>query len=69
MKQDHELSIEWFLDNTNLSCSEILIRMGRQKIQLDSNEARKISSAFRGGITGFGEVCGIVTGGVLAIGL
>jgi len=43
--------------------------MGRQKIQLDSNEARKISSAFRGGITGFGEVCGIVTGGVLAIGL
>lgn len=69
MKQEHEMKVDWLLDNTNLSCSEILIRMVMQKIQMDSIEARKISSAFGGGIAGLGEVCGIVLGGVLAIGL
>jgi len=52
-----------------MSCSETVFRIGLEKLQRDSEDARKISSAFGGGMAGLGEVCGAVTGAVLAIGL
>jgi len=69
MTKQSEMSIEWLLDNTKYSCSEILIRKGMDKLEIDSSEARKISSLFGGGIAGLGEICGAVTGAIFALGM
>ena len=69
MKQESHVKINWFPKESDMSCSETVLRMGLQKLQLDSEDVLKISSTFGGGIAGLGEVCGAVTGGVFAIGL
>jgi len=69
MKQESHAKITWFPKESDMSCSETVLRMGLKKLQLDSEDGRKISSAFGGGIAGLGEVCGAVTGGIFAIGL
>lgn len=69
MKQESPMKINWFPKESDMSCSETVLRMGLQKLQLDSDGALKISSTFGGGIAGLGEVCGAVTGAIFAIGL
>lgn len=69
MVQQSEMTVDWLLDNTKYSCSEILIRMGMNKLGIDSPEGRKIASLFGGGVAGQGEICGAVTGAIFALGL
>ena len=69
MKQESPVKIKWFPKESDMSCSETVLRMGLDKLQIDSADALKISSTFGGGIAGLGEVCGAVTGGIFTIGL
>jgi len=67
--KDHDLKVNWYPGDTSISCSEAVIRVALEKIKVESSDALKISSALGGGVGGFGEICGAVTGAILAIGL
>lgn len=50
-------------------CSESLLLAVCQELGIESELIPRIATAFGGGIGGRGEVCGAVTGSVMAIGL
>lgn len=52
---------------TGIDCSQIVFGYAADKIGLDADEARKIASAFGGGMWS-GKTCGCVTGALMAIG-
>ena len=66
---ENDLKVNWYPGDTSLSCSEAVIRVALKKLNMESSDALKISSALGGGVGGIGEICGAVTGEILAIGL
>lgn len=50
-------------------CSQAVLDALQQYLDLGDGEAFKAASAFVGGVAGMREVCGALTGGVMAIGL
>lgn len=51
------------------ACSQAVLSTLAPKLGLDEETAFKISSAFGGGMAHHGEVCGAVTGALMALGL
>jgi C_GCAxxG_C_C family probable redox protein len=54
---------------SGLHCSEIVARALAHAQGADSDEVRRISTGFAGGLSGRRGPCGAVTGGVIGIGL
>ena len=52
-----------------MNCSQAVFSVYSQHLGVDHDTALKITSAFGGGISGTGNVCGAVTGAIMAIGL
>lgn len=50
-----------------IDCSQVVLGHVAEKIGMDPDEARKIASAFGGGMWA-GQTCGCVTGALMAIG-
>ena len=63
-KRDEALKIF----NSNFNCSQAVIGSFAEEFGLDKETALKISTSFGGGIRK-GEVCGAVTGALMALGL
>ena len=53
----------------NFSCSQSVFSTLAPELGLDEETALKIGSAFGGGMSRHGEVCGAVTGGLMSLGL
>jgi len=51
------------------NCAQAVFSIYAEDLGLTAEQAKKISSSFGGGINSRGEVCGAVTGGLMAIGL
>lgn len=57
------------LFQSNLYCAESVLQAVAEEAGLDSPLIPRIASGFCGGIARTGEICGAVTGGVMALGL
>ena len=57
----------YFANNTN--CAQSVFAPFAKKLGLDVNGALKIATPFGGGIAHTGQICGAVSGGLMAIGL
>ncbi len=53
----------------SFSCSQSVFSTLAPELGLDENTALKIGSAFGGGMSRHGEVCGAVTGALMSLGL
>jgi C_GCAxxG_C_C family probable redox protein len=62
-----ELAVEKFVSGYN--CSQSILFAFGPGLGLDPETALKIASCFGGGIGGSGQICGAVSGGILALGL
>lgn len=62
-----EKAVSSFKDG--FSCSQVLLSTFAEENGLDVRTAQKLASAFGGGIARNGEMCGAVTGALMAIGL
>ncbi|NLI97029.1 C_GCAxxG_C_C family protein [bacterium] len=51
------------------SCSQAVFAAFAPELELDKETALKIASSFGGGMAQMGEVCGAVTGALMALGL
>ena len=51
------------------ACSQAVLSTLSPELGLDENTAFKVASAFGGGMVRHGEVCGAVTGALMALGL
>lgn len=50
-------------------CSQaVFVTLGEQ-LDIESKQALKLSTGFGGGISGLGDICGAVSGAIMAIGL
>jgi C_GCAxxG_C_C family probable redox protein len=67
MKAKSEVAVEKFLSGYN--CAQSILHAFGPDLGLDSETALKVATGLGGGIGGRGEVCGAVTGGILALGL
>lgn len=65
MSAKTEMPMERFLSGYN-SAQSVLYAYG---LELDAETALKVARGLGGGMGGSGEVCGAVTGGILALGL
>lgn len=62
-----EIAIEKFLSGYN--CAQSILFAYGPELGLDPEQALKLSTGFGAGMARRGEVCGAVTGGILALGL
>ncbi len=67
MKTKSEVAVEKFLSGYN--CAQSILYAFGPDLALDGETALRIATGFGGGMGGSGEVCGAVTGGILALGL
>src|SRR5512143_218820 len=67
MKTKTEVVVEKFLSGHN--CAQSVLHAYGPDFGLDAETALKIATGLGGGMGGRGEVCGAVTGGILALGL
>ena len=52
-----------------LSCSQAIFSVYAKRFGIDPETAEKISSAFGAGVARTGEICGVVSGALMVIGL
>lgn len=62
-----EQAVEKFVSGYN--CAQSILYAFGPDLGLDAETALKVATGLGGGVGGSGEVCGAVTGGVLALGL
>ena len=62
-----ELAVEKFLSGYN--CAQSILYAYGPDLGLDAETALKVATGLGGGLGGSGEVCGAVSGGILALGL
>jgi C_GCAxxG_C_C family probable redox protein len=67
METKSEVAVEKFLSGYN--CAQAVLFAYGPDLGLDTETALKIATGFGGGMGRRGEVCGAVTGGILALGL
>ncbi len=67
MKTKSEVAVEKFLSGYN--CAQSVLYAFGPDLGLDAETALKVATGLGGGMGGRGEVCGAVTGGILALGL
>ncbi len=67
MKARSEVAVERFLSGYN--CAQAVLYAFGPDLGLDAERALKVATGLGGGMGGRGEVCGAVTGGILALGL
>ncbi len=67
MKTKSEMAVEKFLSGYN--CAQSILYAYGPDLGLDVETALKVATGLGGGMGGRGEVCGAVTGGILALGL
>lgn len=67
MKTKADVAVEKFLSGYN--CAQSVLYAFGPDLGLDAERALKVATGFGGGMGGRGEVCGAVTGGILALGL
>lgn len=65
--EKHEKALERFENGFN--CSQSMFSVFAEELEMDLKEALRVSTAFGGGIVGTGCTCGIITGGLMALGL
>jgi C_GCAxxG_C_C family probable redox protein len=66
MKTNTEQAIDYFKSGFN--CAQSVLSVSCEKYNLDLETARKITSGLGSGVRA-GEICGVVSGAVIAIGL
>ena len=66
MTNRSELAVSKFTEGFN--CAQSVLYSFSDHLQLDKKMALKLASGFGGGMGRKGEVCGAVTGGIIAIG-
>ncbi len=62
-----EAAVEKFLSGYN--CAQSILYAFGPELGLDAETGLKVATGLGGGLGGSGEVCGAVTGGILALGL
>ena len=67
MKTKSEVAVEKFLSGYN--CAQAVLFAFGPDLGLDEETALKVATGLGGGMGGRGEVCGAVSGGILALGL
>ena len=67
MKTKTEVAVEKFLSGYN--CAQAVLYAYGPDLGLDAETALKVATGLGGGMGGRGEICGAVTGGILALGL
>ncbi len=67
MKAKSEVAVEKFVSGYN--CAQSILYAFGPELGLVAETALRIATGFGGGMGGRGEVCGAVTGGILALGL
>jgi C_GCAxxG_C_C family probable redox protein len=67
MKTKSEVAVEKFLSGYN--CAQAILYAYGPDLGLDGETALKVATGLGGGMGGRGEICGAVTGGILALGL
>ncbi len=67
MSTKTEVAVEMFMSGFN--CAQSILYAYGPELGLGEETALKIATGFGGGMGGRGEVCGAVTGGILALGL
>jgi C_GCAxxG_C_C family probable redox protein len=67
MSTKSDVAVEKFLSGFN--CAQSILYAFGPDLGLDAETALKVATGLGGGMGGRGEVCGAVTGGVLALGL
>ncbi len=67
MKAKTDVAVEKFLSGYN--CAQSILYAFGPDLGLEGETALKVATGLGGGMGGRGEVCGAVTGGILALGL
>lgn len=67
MKSKSEAAVDKFLSGYN--CAQAILYAFGPDLGLEGETALKVATGLGGGMGGRGEVCGAVTGGILALGL
>ena len=67
MTNPSEIALACFRQNFN--CAQSVLVAFAPQLGLDESQALKIASPFGGGVARRGQVCGAVTGGLMALGL
>ncbi len=67
MKTKTEMAVEKFVSGYN--CAQSILYAFGLELGLDGETALKVATGLGGGMGGRGEVCGAVSGGILALGL
>jgi C_GCAxxG_C_C family probable redox protein len=67
MKTKTDVAVEKFLSGFN--CAQSILYAFGPDLGLEGETALKVATGLGGGMGGRGEVCGAVTGGILALGL
>jgi C_GCAxxG_C_C family probable redox protein len=67
MKTKTEVAVQEFLSGYN--CAQSILYAYGPDLGLDGETALKVATGLGGGMGGRGEICGAVTGGILALGL
>ena len=67
MSTKSDIAAEIF--SKGFSCSQAVFASLSSEYGVDSDTAKKIAGAFGGGIASNGELCGAVSGALMAIGL
>jgi C_GCAxxG_C_C family probable redox protein len=67
MNTKTEVAVEKFLSGYN--CAQTVLYAYGPNLGLDAETALKVATGLGGGMGGRGEICGAVTGGILALGL
>jgi C_GCAxxG_C_C family probable redox protein len=55
--------------NEGFNCSQVIFREYAEQFGLDKSIASKIACSLGGGIAGTGQICGVLTGAYLVLGL
>ena len=67
MKTKTEVAVDKFVSGYN--CAQAILYAYGPELGLDGETALKVATGLGGGMGGRGEICGAVTGGILALGL
>ncbi len=67
MKTKSDVAVDKFMSGYN--CAQSVLYAYGPELGLDSETALRVATGLGGGLGGRGEVCGAVTGGILALGL
>ena len=68
MSKKEEKALDLFTSGKGYNCAQSVLGVFCEESELDIDNAFKLSNGFGGGMR-FGEVCGAVSGAVMAIGL